>query len=227
MRKNVNFDGIQNQIDWLENTLSMMSEDENLIWKIVVIHQGVFSVGRAHGEIKHLQEVILPILVKYKVDMIISGHDHSVQYLRMDMNMYNTLQNDENFIIPDPVRDFDKKQCSKKEVFSCQIGRDKILKKTKTKGKKNMAKEEMVLRESVVSQHEYLNQFIFGNGGIQRQQMCPLKQNHSLGKLSYGNAIMGIGDVKINEDKIEVKMLSTKNELLYTVKILRTLEDSI
>jgi len=97
-KKNVKFDQIQTQINWLSDSLASFSEDDQIIWKVVVIHNALFSAGEKHGDNLDLIKAILPILSKYKVDVVLSGHDHSVQYLRsvLDQNPdhLNLVQSD-------------------------------------------------------------------------------------------------------------------------------------
>ena len=65
-----------------------MSNDKMVIWKIVVLHHGIFSAGEAFGDSQTLKEAILPILAKHKVDLVLSGHENNMQYLRMDTELY-------------------------------------------------------------------------------------------------------------------------------------------
>ena len=76
-------------------------------------------------------------------------------------------------------------------------------------------------RESVVAQYEYLHQFVLGNGGTKHEKLCPMKQMKSLGNLRYGHSVSGVGDFKITEDQLDIKLLSVDNELLYSVQILK------
>ena len=92
MWKNVQFDKITEQIDWLNTTLSDMAQDKTITWKVVVVHWALFSAGENHGDNEALKEAVLPLLLQYKVDVVLSGHDHSVQYLRMDLDIHERLQ---------------------------------------------------------------------------------------------------------------------------------------
>ena len=76
-------------------------------------------------------------------------------------------------------------------------------------------------RESVAPQHEYLHQFVIGNGGEELEKICALRHRRSHGRLRYGNSILGIGDVRITEQRLQVKFLSETNEILYSVNIFK------
>jgi len=76
-------------------------------------------------------------------------------------------------------------------------------------------------RETLSDQHKFLHQFVIGAGGPDLEKVCPLKHLRSLGKLRYSNSIPGFGDIKIREDRIEVKLISIEDEILYTVKVFK------
>jgi len=61
---------------WLEKALADADEEKNLTWRVVVVHHGPWSSG-PHGNNKRLHDAgVIPLLVKHKVDLVISGHDH-------------------------------------------------------------------------------------------------------------------------------------------------------
>jgi len=64
---------------WLEETLKASTAD----WVFVVGHHPVFSAGK-HGDQATLKQKLDPLLVKYGVDMYLSGHDHDQQMLLGD-----------------------------------------------------------------------------------------------------------------------------------------------
>jgi predicted MPP superfamily phosphohydrolase len=60
------------QIRWLEKELAASSSD----WKIVYFHHPLYSSGESHGSDFRLRAVIEPLLVKYNVSVVLTGHDH-------------------------------------------------------------------------------------------------------------------------------------------------------
>ena len=197
MRQNVDFDGIQAQIDWLDQTLAGMAADDNIIWKVVVIHNPIFSAGKTHGDNKDLQRVILPMFKKYKVDIVLTGHDHSAQYLRMDM----IEQSQETTFLEEQMRTTFE-DCILEEFIKYDESSNNI-------------------RGSVVLQGEHMHHFVLGNGGVHSSRYCPSRQINSEGKLQYGNAALGIGDVTIGEYSLEVKLTDISNKLLYSLVVIR------
>jgi predicted MPP superfamily phosphohydrolase len=65
------------QYRWLEDKLKDLSRDRSPI--VVLIHRPLLNVGRHGKEAKALREQITPILEKYGVIMVFSGHEHSYQ----------------------------------------------------------------------------------------------------------------------------------------------------
>ena len=66
------------QIVWLENTL----RDAREPWKIVYFHHPLYSDGDRHGSHVELRVRIEPLLVKYGVDVVMSGHDHIYERIK-------------------------------------------------------------------------------------------------------------------------------------------------
>jgi len=232
MWKNVKFDKIQEQLDYLDATLKMMSQDADIAWKVVVIHNAIFSAGIRHGDNPELIELVLPILNKYKVDVVLSGHDHSVQYLRQDLKaqvghgdleinplMFSNAEDD------DCEAPLDSLYCSEQEFLHFELTKCGIVKSQQKSrlDKYNMFNiyDSKYSRESNVDQHEFLHQFVLGNGGTKHEQLCPVNQLNSQGKLRYGHSVSGIGDIKIKEDRIKIDLISVDNELLYSVNIFK------
>jgi 3',5'-cyclic AMP phosphodiesterase CpdA len=60
------------QLGWLEEVLSQ-SQDA---WKIAVFHHPLYSDGARHGSDLELRVVLEPLLVRYGVNVVFSGHEH-------------------------------------------------------------------------------------------------------------------------------------------------------
>ena len=72
---------ISQQYSWLEGVLKDWDSDSSVVWRTVVIHMPIFSVSKAHGDNDGLKQQLYPLLFKYNVDFVLSGHDHHMQYL--------------------------------------------------------------------------------------------------------------------------------------------------
>jgi predicted phosphodiesterase len=60
------------QLDWLEGELKTSLSD----WKIVFFHHPIYSSGEKHGSNVELRSTLEPLMVKYGVDVVLSGHEH-------------------------------------------------------------------------------------------------------------------------------------------------------
>ena len=63
-------DGIR-QLEWLDDALGHANAD----WRIVCTHHPVYSSG-IHGPTPRLVELLEPVLVRHRVDLVLAGHDH-------------------------------------------------------------------------------------------------------------------------------------------------------
>jgi len=60
------------QLAWLEGALKQSSDP----WKICYFHHPLYSDGGRHGSEVELRVVLEPLLTKYGVNVVFSGHDH-------------------------------------------------------------------------------------------------------------------------------------------------------
>ena len=61
---------------WLEEELTRADTEQNLRWRFIVVHNGLFASG-VHGDNKAMHDANVPqMLVRHHVDLLIEGHDH-------------------------------------------------------------------------------------------------------------------------------------------------------
>jgi 3',5'-cyclic AMP phosphodiesterase CpdA len=60
------------QLAWFERSL----RNSNARWKLVVLHHPLYSSGKSHGSSIILRKVLEPLLTRYRVNAVFSGHDH-------------------------------------------------------------------------------------------------------------------------------------------------------
>lgn len=60
------------QLAWFEQTLRVSREP----WKIAVLHHPLYSNAGRHGSNMELRVVLEPLLVRYGVSVVFSGHEH-------------------------------------------------------------------------------------------------------------------------------------------------------
>ncbi|MDD5207997.1 MAG: metallophosphoesterase [Elusimicrobiales bacterium] len=63
------------QYKWLEHYLSKANDKT---WKFVMIHQPLYSTG-AHPPEEEVVKALEPLFLKYKVDLVLQGHDHDYE----------------------------------------------------------------------------------------------------------------------------------------------------
>lgn len=66
------------QLAWFEQALRNSTDD----WKICAFHHPLYSDGLTHGPSLELRVMLEPILVRYGVDAVFSGHDHIYERLK-------------------------------------------------------------------------------------------------------------------------------------------------
>jgi 3',5'-cyclic AMP phosphodiesterase CpdA len=66
------------QLEWLENELKASGSD----WKICFFHHPIYSSGEKHGSNVEVRSVLEPLLVKYGVDVVLSGHEHFYERIK-------------------------------------------------------------------------------------------------------------------------------------------------
>lgn len=63
------------QATWLESSLRASRAK----WKIAVFHHPIYSSGRTHGSAMSLRKRLEPLLTRYGVSVVFSGHDHTYE----------------------------------------------------------------------------------------------------------------------------------------------------
>ena len=66
------------QLDWLEGQL----RNSSAAWKICYFHHPLYSDGKFHGPDLDLRSALVPMLQKYGVNVVFSGHDHVYERLK-------------------------------------------------------------------------------------------------------------------------------------------------
>jgi hypothetical protein len=72
------------QLDWLDHQLS----GSGATWKICYFHHPLYSHGKFHGSDVDLRARLEPMLVKYKVDVVLNGHEHVYERVKPQQGIY-------------------------------------------------------------------------------------------------------------------------------------------
>lgn len=62
--------------EWLENELTKADNEPAIVWRIVVMHHGLWSSGPHGGNGRMITAGIPELLKKHHVDLLLAGHDH-------------------------------------------------------------------------------------------------------------------------------------------------------
>jgi predicted phosphodiesterase len=66
------------QLQWFESALRAATE----AWKVVVFHHPIYSDGDRHGPNVSIRVALEPMLVRYGVDVVFSGHEHIYERIK-------------------------------------------------------------------------------------------------------------------------------------------------
>jgi hypothetical protein len=72
------------QLEWLQSELAKDTSK----WKVCFFHHPPYSSGGKHGSDKQLREVVEPIFVRYKVNLVLTGHDHFYERIKPQKGIY-------------------------------------------------------------------------------------------------------------------------------------------
>jgi hypothetical protein len=72
------------QLAWLEDKLK--SSDAK--WKIAYFHHPMFTAAKFHGPDVDLRQQLMPLLTKYGVNAVWSGHEHVYEHLKPQNGIY-------------------------------------------------------------------------------------------------------------------------------------------
>ena len=73
------------QLAWLEKELAESGSE----WKIVYFHHPIYSSGARHGSDIALRSALEPLFVKYRVAMVLAGHDHFYERIKPQQGIHH------------------------------------------------------------------------------------------------------------------------------------------
>ena len=90
VRNNVRFFALDSnrmdpaEVDWLPAQLQAATEP----WKVAYFHHPIYSSASTHGSDTGLRHVLEPLVIRYGVNAVFSGHDHVYERIRPQHGVY-------------------------------------------------------------------------------------------------------------------------------------------
>jgi hypothetical protein len=88
------------QLAWLEQQL----KGTDATWKICFFHHPLYSHGKAHGPDLDLRRRLEPLLLRYRVQVVFTGHEHVYERLRPQKGIYYFVLGNSGALRPHNLR---------------------------------------------------------------------------------------------------------------------------
>jgi hypothetical protein len=90
----------QKQLAWLEKELAASGSE----WKIVFFHHPLYSSGLNHGPALSTREVLEPIFVKHGVSVVLTGHEHFYERIKLQKGILHFISGGGGKLRPGDIR---------------------------------------------------------------------------------------------------------------------------
>jgi predicted phosphodiesterase len=190
---------------WLENHLKLISEDSSITWKFVIIHYPVFSISTTGMDSENLKTYLLPLLVKYKIDVLLAGHNHNMQYFYHNFTSSNKYQK----------QSFNKTCMSEASIhcngykLHCMRQQDECLDKSKSCQNSWFVEKSRILNKTEIfhfKKGEGIHQVIQGAGGADLDPICP-KTESPMAETKFAYSEYGFGFISITRNNLKIKYI--------------------
>jgi hypothetical protein len=91
------------QHSWFEKELQSTTSN----WKICYFHHPLYSSGAAHGSSLDLRQILEPLFLKYRVNVVFSGHDHIYERIKPQKGIYYFVSGAAGQLRPGDIRKTD------------------------------------------------------------------------------------------------------------------------
>ena len=191
---------------WLSKHFESISQDKRIKWKIVLIHNPVFSISTSGGDDESLKQYLLPLLKKYNIDLILSGHNHNMQYLT------------HNLTTSDYQKQTKFPKCMRPSYLKC--GDDKVLCESRSSscpsldttcsGRVSMNEGPEINFEKfkLYKKGEMIHQVIQGAGGATIEPLCPGLIS-PMAEVAFGKCVHGLSYISLNYSHVSIKFVDS------------------
>jgi len=80
------------QYRWIAQTLKEWETDTNIIWKASVQHYPLWTLWYAQSDFTKISQNFLPLLIEYKFDLYLNGHEHLLAYAYIESSTSSLSQ---------------------------------------------------------------------------------------------------------------------------------------
>ncbi|OMJ87847.1 hypothetical protein SteCoe_10328 [Stentor coeruleus] len=204
------------EYSWLESHLKSISSQSHITWNLVFIHYPIFSASAGFGDTDSLQKYLFPLLQKYQVDAVFSGHTHNMQYFVANKTVGFVHQNysmncyKKSHIICKGI----PKMCWNHDV-ECE--EDKCENKLSFEGMRERINGD---RNQRYKKGEYIHQIVQGASGGLLDPLCELDNPMALPL--FGIAEYGFTEVELSKDYMKTRfILANSSRIEYETVIYR------
>ena len=190
---------------WLKQHLNEINKDKSITWKIVVIHYPIFSIATTGMDSENLKKYLLPILQESKVDLILTGHNHNMQYFFYNYSREYKYKK----------QTFNQK-CMKEASINCDTYKLHCMKKSDKCSNKNKTcsdlwnVEESAKLNRIIKKTYFkgdgLHQVIQGAGGSDLDPICP-KTASPMAKNVFIYSDYGFSKISISRNHLNIKCI--------------------
>ena len=199
------------ELDWLKEHLEEIKQDKSITWKIVVMHYPIFSIATSGGDSENLKKSLLPILHKYKIDLLLTGHNHNMQHFFYNYSSkfeYRKQDYNESCFLKATIN------CGK-YILRCMKKSDSCPDKSRNCQKSwtvDQSSEIKEIKKVVYKKGEGMHQVVQGSGGSDLDPMCP-NTFSSMAENLFGRSIYGFSKIVISRKEINIQYIRAEDDL--------------
>src|SRR5215218_1767715 len=97
MSTQVSYSKNSEQFNFVKQELEKASKDPNIDWVVVYYHKPMYASSTKHTGLTSLRDIYHPLFDQYKVDLVLSGHNHN--YQRSFPLQFNKADSDKPIIV--------------------------------------------------------------------------------------------------------------------------------
>ena len=208
------------EYEWLEEHLKYIENDKTVLWNLVFTHYPIFSISKFNGDSETLKRNLFPLLRKYKVDVLFSGHNHNMQYLtshKYKEQQEYKAQDKTDMCFDDEIPCGDDYLFCLEKNTTCELtGHTCFDKKTRAE----YGKLPNNIHNITYNKGEELHQVIMGASGANIDNLC-LHLQTPMSNTVFGLSDYGFSEVTITDSDLVIKYIhSNTSDVVFQSRII-------